>query len=118
MLETVAEWQNRPLETSYSLIFFDAFLVKIRDWFATRRSILRLASPPNGTKDILGLWIETTECAKFWLKVMSHLNARGVEDLLIAMVDALKGLPEATEAVFPQRQFKPASSIRRTRLRR
>ena len=71
-------------------------------WSATRLSISRLASQPDGTKDILGLWIETTEGAKFWLKVMNELKARGVEDILIAVVDGLKGFPEAIEAVFPQ----------------
>ncbi len=63
---------------------------------------LALGVAADGTKDILGLWIETTEGAKFWLKVMNDLKARGVEDILIAVVDGLKGFPEAIEAVFPQ----------------
>ena len=104
MLETVAEWQNRPLETSYPLVFFDAIRVKIRDEGLVRNKAIYLALgvAADGTKDILGLWIETTEGAKFWLKVMNELKARGVEDILIAVVDGLKGFPEAVEAVFPQ----------------
>src|SRR5579863_3986733 len=104
VLETVAEWQNRPLETSYPLVFFDAIRVKIHDEGLVRNKAVYLALgvAADGTKDILGLWIETTEGAKFWLKVMNDLKARGVEDILIAVVDGLKGFPEAIEAVFPQ----------------
>ena len=104
VLETVAEWQNRPLETSYPLVFFDAIRVRIRDEGLVRNKAVYLALgvAVDGTKDILGLWIETTEGAKFWLKVMNDLKARGVEDILIAVVDGLKGFPEAIEAVFPQ----------------
>ena len=104
VLETVAEWQSRPLETSYPLVFFDAIRVKIRDEGLVRNKAVYLALgvAADGTKDILGLWIETTEGAKFWLKVMNELKARGVEDILIAVVDGLKGFPEAIEAVFPQ----------------
>ena len=108
VLETVAEWQNRPLETSYPLVFFDAIRVKIRDEIRDEGLVrnkavyLALGVAADGTKDILGLWIETTEGAKFWLKVMNELKARGVEDILIAVVDGLKGFPEAIEAVFPQ----------------
>ena len=104
VLETVAEWQNRPLEASYPLVFFDAIRVKIRDEGLVRNKAVYLALgvTADGTKDILGLWIETTEGAKFWLKVMNDLKTRGVEDVLIAVVDGLKGFPEAIEAVFPQ----------------
>ena len=104
VLETVAEWQNRPLETSYPLVFFDAIRVKIRDEGLVRNKAVYLALgvAADGTKDILGLWIETAEGAKFWLKVMNDLKARGVQDILIAVVDGLKGFPEAIEAVFPQ----------------
>ncbi len=104
VLETVAEWQNRPLETSYPLVFFDAIRVKIRDEGLVRNKAVYLALgvAADGTKDILGLWIETSEDAKFWLKVMNELKARGVGDILIAVVDGLKGFPEAIEAVLPQ----------------
>ena len=104
VLETVSEWQNRPLETSYPLVFFDAMRVKIRDEGLVRNKAIYLALgvEADGTKDILGIWIETTEGAKFWLRVMNELRNRGVEDVLIAVVDGLKGFPEAINAVFPQ----------------
>ena len=104
VLETVSEWQNRPLEPSYPLVFFDAMRVKIRDEGLVRNKAVYLALgvQADGTKDILGIWIETTEGAKFWLRVMNELKNRGVEDVLIAVVDGLKGFPEAINAVFPQ----------------
>lgn len=104
VLETVSEWQNRPLEPSYPLVFFDAMRVKIRDEGLVRNKAIYLALgvQADGTKDILGIWIETTEGAKFWLRVMNELKNRGVEDVLIAVVDGLKGFPEAINAVFPQ----------------
>ncbi len=103
VLETVAEWQNRPLEPMYPLVFFDALRVKIRDEGLVRNKAVYVALgvTPEGTKDILGLWIETSEGAKFWLRVMTELKNRGVEDILIAVVDGLKGFPEAIAAVFP-----------------
>ena len=104
VLETVAEWQNRPLEASYPLVFFDALRVKIRDEGMVRNKAVYIALgvQADGSKDILGLWIENTEGAKFWLRVMNELRNRGVADLLIAVVDGLKGFPEAINAVFPQ----------------
>jgi putative transposase len=104
VMETVAEWQNRPLETSYPLVFFDAMRVKIRDEGLVRNKAVYLALgvQADGTKDILGIWIETTEGAKFWLRVMNELKNRGVEDILITVIDGLKGFPEAINAVFPQ----------------
>jgi len=104
VLEMVAEWQNRPLETSDAIVFFDAIRVKIRDEGLVRNKAVYLALgvTAEGTKDILGLWIEATEGAKFWLRVMNELKARGVDDILIAVVDGLKGFPEAIEAVFPK----------------
>lgn len=103
VLEAVAEWQNRPLEAMYSLVFFDALRVKIRDEGLVRNKAVYIALgvTPDGTKDILGLWIETSEGAKFWLRVMNELKNRGVDDILIAIVDGLKGFPEAINAVFP-----------------
>lgn len=104
VLETVAEWQNRPLERMYPLVFFDALRVKVRDEGLVRNKAIYLALGvmPDGTKDILGLWIENSEGAKFWLRVMNELKNRGVEDILISVVDGLKGFPEAINAVFPQ----------------
>lgn len=104
VLETVGEWQNRPLEASYPLVFFDALRVKIRDEGLVRNKAVYIALgvTADGTKDILGLWIENTEGAKFWLRVMNELKNRGINDVLIAVVDGLKGFPEAINAVFPQ----------------
>jgi putative transposase len=104
VLETVAEWQNRPLETMYPLVFFDALRVKIRDEGLVRNKAVYVALgvTAEGTKDILGLWIETSAGAKFWLRVMNELKNRGVEDILIAVVDGLKGFPDAINAVFPR----------------
>src|SRR5262245_15870160 len=99
----VAAWQSRPLEPMYPVVFFDALRVKIRD-DATVRSkaiYLALAVLPDGSRDILGLWIEQTEGAKFWMKVFSDLKARGCQDILIAVTDGLKGMPEALAAIFP-----------------
>lgn len=104
VLEEVAEWQNRPLEICYPLVFFDAIRVKIRDeGFVRNKAIyIALGILPDGAKEILGIWIEQTEGAKFWLRVMNELKNRGVADILIAVVDGLKGFPEAIGAVFPQ----------------
>ena len=103
VLDEVAEWQNRPLDASYPLVFFDALRVKIRDeGFVRNKAVyIALGVLPDGTKDILGLWIEQTEGAKFWLRVMNELKGRGISDILIAVVDGLKGFPEAINAVFP-----------------
>src|SRR5947209_11799242 len=108
VLEQVAEWQNRPLDALYVLVFFDALRVKIRDEGTVRNKAVYLALGvrPDGTKEILGLWIEQTEGAKFWLRVMTELKNRGVEDVLIAVVDGLNGFPDAITAVFPQAQVQ------------
>jgi len=104
VLEEVAEWQNRPLDACYPLVFFDAIRVKIRDeGFVRNKAVyIALGILPDGTKQILGIWIEQTEGAKFWLRVMNELKTRGAADILIAVVDGLKGFPEAINAVFPQ----------------
>ena len=104
VLEEVAEWQNRPLDAVYPLVFFDAIRVKIRDeGFVRNKAVyIALGILPDGNKEILGIWIEQTEGAKFWLRVMNELKNRGIGDILIAVVDGLKGFPEAITAVFPQ----------------
>jgi len=104
VLEEVAEWQNRPLDACYPLVFFDAIRVKIRDeGFVRNKAVyIALAILPDGAKEILGLWIEQSEGAKFWLRVMNELKNRGLSDILIAVVDGLKGFPEAINGVFPQ----------------
>jgi len=104
VLETVAEWQGRPLDACYPLVFFDAIRVKIRDeGFVRNKAVyIALGILPDGTKDILDIWIEQTEGAKFWMRVMNELKNRGVADMLIAVVDGLKGFPDAINAVFPE----------------
>jgi putative transposase len=104
VLDEVREWQNRPLDAVYPVVFFDALRVKIRDEGLVRNKAVyvALAITAAGEKEVLGLWIEQTEGAKFWLKVMNELRARGVTDLLIAVVDGLTGFPEAIGAVFPK----------------
>src|SRR4051794_28050299 len=104
VLEEVAAWQARPLETVYPLIFFDALRVKIRDEGLVRNKAVHIALGvrADGSKEILGLWLEQNEGGKIWLRAMNELRNRGVEDVLIAVVDGLKGFPEAITAVFPE----------------
>src|SRR5512134_3511844 len=99
----VTAWQSRPLERLYPVVFFDALRVKIRDEATVRSKAiyLALAVLPDGTRDILGIWIEQTEGAKFWMKVFTDLKTRGCQDILIAVTDGLKGMSEALAAVFP-----------------
>ncbi len=104
VLEEVKEWQNRPLEAMYPIVFFDALRVKVRDeGIVKSKSVyVALALDTEGQKHVLGLWIEQTEGAKFWLRVMNELKTRGLNDILIAVVDGLKGFPEAIGAVYPE----------------
>lgn len=101
--EEVTAWQSRPLEPMYPVVFVDALRVKIRDEATVRSKAvyLALAVLPDGSRDILGIWIEQTEGAKFWMKVFTDLKTRGCQDLLIAVTDGLKGMSEALAAVFP-----------------
>ena len=103
VMAEVTAWQARPLEPMYPVIFFDALRVKMREDAVVRNKAVYLALGvlPDGTRDILGLWIEGTEGAKFWLKVFNDLKTRGVHDVLIAVTDGLKGIGEALAAVFP-----------------
>ena len=103
VMAEVTAWQSRPLEPMYPVVFFDALRVKIREDAVVRNKAIYLALgiQPDGTRDILGLWIENTEGAKFWMKVFNDLKTRGVADILIAVTDGLKGMPEALAAVFP-----------------
>ena len=103
VLDEVATWQGRPLDPIYPLVFLDALRIKIRDEGLVRNKAIYVAIGvrADGTKEVLGLWIEQNEGAKFWLKVMNELKNRGVEDILIAVVDGLKGFPDAIHAVFP-----------------
>jgi putative transposase len=104
VMAEVGAWQSRPLEPMYPVVFFDALRVKIRDEGVVRNKAVYLALGvlPDGSRDILGLWLENTEGAKFWLKVFNDLKTRGVADILIAVTDGLKGMAEALEVGFPQ----------------
>ena len=104
VLDEVSAWQNRPLEPVYAVVFFDALRVKIRDEGTVKNKAVYLAVGMrcSGHKEVLGLWIEQTEGAKFWLRVMSEIRHRGTQDILIAVVDGQKGCPEAITAVFPE----------------
>ena len=104
VLSEVTAWQSRPLEPVYAVVFFDALRVKIREDNVVRNKAIYLALGVrrDGTREILGLWIETTEGAKFWMKVFNDLRTRGVLDILIAVTDGLSGMPQALEVVFPK----------------
>lgn len=104
VLEEVAAWQARPLEPVYPIVFFDALRIKVRDEGVVRNKAVHIALGvrADGSKDILGLWLEQNEGAKFWLRVMNELRHRGVEDVLLAVVNGLKGFPDAIRAVFPE----------------
>lgn len=103
VMDEVHAWQSRPLEATYAIVYFDALRVKIRDegLVRSKAAYLAIGVRCSGHKEVLGLWIEQTEGAKFWLRVMNELKARGVDDILIGVVDGLKGFPEAITAVFP-----------------
>ena len=102
VMAEVTAWQARPLEPMYPVVFFDALRVKIREDAVVRNKAVYLALGvlPDGHREVLGLWIESTEGAKFWLKVFNDLKTRGVGDILIAVTDGLKGIGEALGAVF------------------
>lgn len=104
VMEDVRQWQSRPLDAVYPVIYLDCIHVKVRDAGAVRTKAVYLAIGINmqGEKEVLGLWVSQTEGAKFWLGVVTELKNRGIQDIFIACVDGLKGFPEAIEAVYPQ----------------
>jgi Transposase, Mutator family len=128
VLEEVAAWQQRPLDPAYPLVFFDAIRVKIRDEGMVRSKAIHIAlgARADGRKEVLGLWIEQNEGAKallsevegFWLRVMNELKNRGVDDIMLAVVDGLKSLPRRRPGASPtplppcslRRSFRHASS--------
>ena len=103
VLSEVTAWQARPLEAMYPVVFFDALRVKIRQDGVVRNKAVYLALGmlADGTRDILGIWIENTEGAKFWMKVFNDMKTRGCNDILIAVTDGLKGMGEALAVVYP-----------------
>jgi putative transposase len=104
VMDDARAWQQRPLEDVYPVRFLDAFVVKIREGGSVQRKAcyLALGVSMDGTRDVLGMWFQATEGAKFWMQVLTELKQRGVRDILICCVDGLKGFPEAIEAVFPE----------------
>jgi len=108
VMEEAVEWQNRPLERVYAVVFFDALRVKVRVDGAVKNHAVHLALGVgvDGSREILGIWCEKNEGAKFWMRVMNEIKNRGVEDILIAAVDGLKGFPEAIGVVYPETQVQ------------
>ncbi|MBU2893263.1 IS256 family transposase [Colwellia sp. D2M02] len=108
VIDQVIEWQSRPLDPIYPIIYLDCLVVKIRqDKRVINKSIfLALGINTEGHKELLGMWIAENEGAKFWLNVLTELQHRGVEDILIACVDGLKGFPDAINSVYPQAQIQ------------
>lgn len=108
VIQDVIEWQNRPLEPVYPIVYLDCIVVKVRqDKRVINKSIyLALAIDLQGQKELLGLWISENEGAKFWLNVLTELKNRGVQDILIACVDGLSGFPQAIEAVYPSTRIQ------------
>jgi putative transposase len=104
VLEDAKAWQTRPLESVYPIVYLDALVIKIRDGQAIRNFSCYLAIGVNtdGEREVLGMWFQRTEGAKFWLQVLTELKQRGVQDVLVCCVDGLTGFPDAIEAVFPQ----------------
>lgn len=105
MLDEVREWQSRALDRMYPIVIFDALRVKIRDadsrMVKNKAVYVALGVSRDGVREVLGLWIAENEGAKFWLSVMNELKNRGVQDILIAVVDGLKGFPDAITTAFP-----------------
>ncbi|MCF8713136.1 IS256 family transposase, partial [Corynebacterium parakroppenstedtii] len=108
LLPTITEWRNRPLESVYSIVYLDAMFFKARDngRVVTKAVYNILGIDQNGHKDILGFYVAESEGAHFWLGVLNELKSRGVEDILIACIDGLKGFPEAISATFPKTEIQ------------
>ena len=108
VIDQVVEWQSRPLDAVYPIVYLDCIVVKIRqDKHVINKAVyLALGVNMEGHKELLGLWLSENEGAKFWLSVLTELQNRGVKDILIACVDGLKGFPDAINAVFPETQIQ------------
>jgi putative transposase len=103
VMDDVRAWQTRPLDDVYPVVFLDCLVLKIREGGSVQRRAcyLALGVTVDGDRDVLGMWFQETEGAKFWMQVLTDLKQRGVKDILICCVDGLKGFPEAIEAIFP-----------------
>ncbi|MBN2546967.1 MAG: IS256 family transposase [Spirochaetes bacterium] len=108
VIKEVEEWQNRPLSSIYPVVYFDALVVKVRSEGQIKNKSVYLALGINleGQKEALGMWIEENEGAKFWLKVITELKNRGLNDILIACIDGLKGFEEAVNSVYPNAEIQ------------
>lgn len=108
VIEEVVQWQNRPLEPVYPIVYLDCIVVKVRHNKQVINKAIHLALGINleGHKELLGMWIAENEGAKFWLSVLTELQNRGVEDILIACVDGLSGFPDAIQTVYPKAQIQ------------
>ena len=108
VISEVKEWQSRPLDELYPIVYFDAIMLKVREEgrILNKAAYLGIGIGMNGLKEVFGIWIERNEGAKFWLAVFTELKNRGLKDVLIACVDGLKGLPEAIETVYPQAEVQ------------
>ncbi len=108
VIEQVIEWQSRPLDAIYPLVYLDCIVVKIRQDKKVINKAVYLALGVNmeGQKELLGMWLSENEGTKFWLSVITELQNRGVKDILIACIDGLKGFPEAIQTVFPKTQIQ------------
>jgi putative transposase len=108
VVEEMTTWQTRPLDRVYLVAYLDALVIKVRDKSGVQNKSVYIVVGvrPDGSKDVLGLWLQATEGAKFWLTILSELRQRGVEDILVLCADGLSGLPEAVEAAFPQAIFQ------------
>jgi len=108
VINEVKDWQNRPLGEVYPVLYLDATILKVRHEgrVINKSAYLAIGINLEGLKEVLGIWLEQNEGAKFWLKVMAELKNRGVQDIFIACVDGLKGFPEAIEAVFPNTEVQ------------
>ena len=106
--DDVRQWQGRPLDSVYPVVFFDALRINIRKDGVIKKMAVHLALGVrcDGRRDVLGMWVHENEGAAFWTSVFTELKNRGVEDILIAVTDGLKGMTQAIEAVFPQAQHQ------------
>ena len=108
VVEELREWRRRPLDPVYPVVFLDAIRVRIRDEGMVRNKAVHVALGirSDGSKEVLGLWIEQNEGARFWLKMMNELKGCSLRDILVAVVDGLNGFPEAIRSVFPETQVQ------------
>ena len=109
--EDARAWQQRSLDDVYPAVFLDALELKIRDGGSVQRQAcyLAMAIGIDGEREVLGMWFQANEGAKFWMQVLTELKQRGVQDILICCVDGFKGFPEAIEAIYPQTTVQTAS---------